>query len=220
MKKPDAKYDSNEELWLAYYLDELKEADFVAEWKSQPQEYVLSEPVVYTWLQKLKTKGKLKPSALLQGHKYTPDFMVSWNSCARNIFFNTIDDGINLKNVPFFAHSGNNISIVDIKPAFDMNNMTRLFVINQKWMMDKYGIYVQKIIISKETRHGKPVKNPRREWPEPKKKILYTHSTWNGLFPKTFTPERYFLTDNSMKPRKIRYNAIRLDEYLKQKGGV
>ena len=212
IKKPDAKYDSNEELWFTYYLDELKVAGFISEWKSQPQEYVLSEPVVYTWLQKFKTKDKLKSSALLQGHKYTPDFTVSWNSCARNIFFNTIDGGVNLKNVPFFAHSGNNISIVDVKPAFDMNNMTRLFIINQKWVMEKYGIYVQKIIISKETKHYHQVGN--------KKKKVCSHSTWAGLFPKTFTPERYFLTDGGMKPRKIRYNAIRLNEYLKQKGGA
>jgi len=205
VRKIKQEYDSNEELWVSYYLDELKQAGFISEWKSQPQEYVLSEPVTYHWTQKLHTKTRKKPYALLQGHKYTPDFAISWNSCARNVFFNTVEDGVNLKNVPFFAHSGSNLSIIDVKPAFDMKNMTRLFTINQKWIMDKFGLYVQKIITSKETKHYKPYYSKKK----------YSHSTWTGLFPKTFAPERYFLTDKSGKPRKIRYDAIRLSEYLK-----
>lgn len=209
MPKTKSKYDSNEELWVSYYLSELKAAGFVDEWKSQPQEYVLSESVVYTWTQTLKTKNKIKSSALLQGHKYTPDFSISWNSCARNVFFNTIEDGINFKEIPFFAHSGSNVSIIDVKPAFDMKNMTRLFTINQKWVMDKFGLYIQKIITSKELKHYHVVGN--------KKKKVYSHSTWSGLFPKTFVPERYFLTDKSGKPRKIKYEAIRLGEYLRLK---
>ncbi len=202
MPKTKSEYDSNEELWVSYYLDELKDAGFISEWKSQPQEYVLSEPVIYSWLQKLKTKNKMKSSALLQGHKYTPDFTISWNPCACGMFFNTTEGLVNFKNIPFFAHSGTNISIIDVKPAFDMNNMTRLFVINQKWMMEKFGLYVQKIMTMKETKHSKK------------------DSTWSGLFPKTFTPERYFLTDKSGKPRKIRYDAIRLSEYLNKMKGV
>uniref|UniRef100_A0A6M3IYA4 Uncharacterized protein n=1 Tax=viral metagenome TaxID=1070528 RepID=A0A6M3IYA4_9ZZZZ len=202
-------YESNEELWVSYYLKELQSAGFISDWEYQPKTYILSEPLRYSWIKKLATKTTKQISKLMQGHEYTPDFMIVWEEKARNLFFNTVDNKINLKNAIFIAHSGNNMSIIDVKPAFDMQNMTRLFTINQKWMMDKYGLYVQKIVPVKETKHYHKVGN--------KNKKVYSHSTWSGIFPKTFTPERYFLTDVSGKPRKINYTPIRLNEYLKSK---
>jgi len=198
-------YESKEEEWLTYYLEELQEAGFISTWQYQPKTYLLSEPLTYVWEKKLATKNKNTTSTLLQPHEYTPDFVIKWQPCARTLFFNTIEDRVNLKNAPFFAHGGGNISIIDAKPSFDMQNMTRLFVINQKWMMAKYGLYVQKIMIVKET----------KKYNGTGKNRVYSHSTWSGVFPKTFTPKRYFLTDKSMKPRKINYDAIQLDEYLK-----
>jgi len=203
-------YESKEELWISYYLKELRAAGYVSGWEYQPKTYTLSEPIRYTWKEKLPTKIKSKHQTILQGHEYTPDFMIVWNECARHIFFNTIDDNVNLKNSPFIAHSGNNLTIIDVKPSFDMQNMTRLFIINQKWMMDKYGLYVQKIVPVKESKHYHKIGN--------KEKNVYSHSTFTGIFPVTFTPERYFLTDMTMKERKIQFKAILLDEYLKNKG--
>ena len=197
MKKNNAgTYESKEELWISYYLDELLKVGFILDWKYQPRTYTLSKPLSYAWIKKLPTKNKFQSSNILQGHEYTPDFMIIWNESARNLFFNSIEDKINLKGVNFIAHSGNNLSVIDVKPQFDMQNMTRLFIINQKWMMDKYGLYIQKIIPIKETKHKQK------------------SSTWSGIFPKTFTPERYFFTDISMKSRKINYKAIRLNDYL------
>ena len=207
--KKEKDYESNEELWISYYLDELLTAGFILEWKYQPQAYQLFDGFKYPWVEKLSTKTKFKNATLLQGHEYTPDFLIKWSPAANDLFFNTIDDGINLRESNFIAHCGNNLSIIDVKPQFDMQNMTRLFTINQKWMMDKFGLYVQKIIPVKETKQYHKIGN--------KNKKVYSHSTWSGIFPKTFTPERYFLTDVSMKPRKINYKAIGLNEYLKIK---
>jgi len=190
-------FESKEELWISYYLDELLKVGFIIDWQYQPKTYTLFEPFTYEWQKELTKKNKTKVSALIRGHEYTPDFMMVWHEKARYLFFNSIEDKINLKEANFIAHSGNNLSIIDVKPQFDMQNMTRLFVINQKWMMDKFGLYVQKIIPIKETKHKQK------------------SSIWSGIFPKTFTPERYFFTDVSMKERKINYKAIRLNEYLK-----
>lgn len=205
-KKMSINYESSEELWISYYLKELQAAGFISDWKYQPKTYELSEPLTYSWLKKLAVKITKQTSTLLQGHEYTPDFLIVWNEKARHLFFNTPDDKINLKNAMFIAHSGSNMSIIDVKPAFDMQNMTRLFVINQKWMMEKYGLYVQKIVPVKETKHYHKVGN--------KEKKIYSHSSWSGIFPKTFTPARYFLTDVSGKPRKINYNPVSLEDYL------
>jgi len=202
----DIEYESKEELYVSFYLDELKKAGFVTDWKYQPKTYQLFDPLTYIWLKELKSKEKQQNSTLLHGHVYTPDFFIVWNERARCILFHTPSDKFNLKLSPFIAHSGNNLSIIDVKPAFDMQNMTRLFIINQKWMMDKYGLYVQKIVPIKEVKHYKKQ--------SPNKKSVYTHSTWSGIFPKTFTPGRYFFTDISKKPRKINYKAIRLQEFL------
>ena len=35
---------------------------------------------------------------------------------------------------------------LEIKPKFDQNNMTRLFKINQKWVFDKHGLFVDLVI--------------------------------------------------------------------------
>ena len=206
-KKAAGTYESKEELWVSYYLDELLKSGFITDWKYQPKTYILSAPLSYSWIKKLPTKDKIQASNILQGHEYTPDFIIIWNENARCLFFNSTEDKINLKGAHFIAHSGNNLSIIDVKPQFDMQNMTRLFAINQKWMMDKYGLYVQKIIPTKEVKHYHKIGN--------RGKSVYSHSSWSGIFPKTFTPERYFFTDVSMKSRKINYEAIRLNEYLK-----
>lgn len=203
------KYESTEELWISYYLDELLTAGFITYWKYQPKTYTLFEPFTYEWKNELTKKNKTKASALIRGHEYTPDFIMVWHEKARYLFFNSIEDKINLKGANFIAHSGNNLSVIDVKPQFDMQNMTRLFTINQKWMMDKFGLYVQKIIPVKETKHYHKIGN--------KDKKVFSHSTWSGIFPNTFTPERYFFTDVSMKPRKIKYKPISLNEYLKIK---
>ena len=201
-------FASKEELWISYYLDELKRSGLVTEWKYEPHSYALSEPLLYQWIKQLPTKQTIQESALIRGHEYTPDFLIRWDKRAHHVLFNTIGDGINLKSVAFIANQTSNVSLIDVKPAFDMNNMTRLFTINKKWMLQKYGIFVQKIIPVKETKHYHKVGNGKKAKP------VFSHSTWSGIFPNTFTPDRYLFTDVSNKPRKINYKPISLRDYI------
>ena len=142
-------YDSPEEAYVSWYLDELVEAGYVARYVHQPKSFILSPKQIYDWRKDLKTKTKWMESTLLQPHVYTPDFEVSWNNgvLLRFIYGNVGRDE------PFW-HSYDDVgyeatSYIEVKPSFDRNNMTRLFTINQKWMYDKYGIYVQKVIPQK-----------------------------------------------------------------------
>lgn len=181
-------FDSKEELYFSWYLDELKDAGYIEKYESQPESYVLSAPLFYEYDKHLKTKTKTIVKKLMQEHIYTADFKIVWSEKARNIFFNTEANRVDLTKAPFIAADGNAVSIVEIKPLFDQNNMTRLFTINQKWLCQRHGIYAQKIIVDKK--NGK------------------------GLFAETFTPIRYLLTDKSLKPRKLKYTPKILTEYI------
>lgn len=68
---------------------------------------------------------QFKKKINIREHIYTPDFII-----------------YNNKTTWLSDH-------IETKGSFDKHNMIRLFSINQKWMMQKYGIYVQKIIPSK-----------------------------------------------------------------------
>lgn len=95
------------------------------------------------WLSKCKKEGIIKsyeyePETFnlfeskngIQSHVYTPDFKVEWNNEFPYLF-----------RKKWYVHK-NNIIWIEVKPSFDRHNMTRLFKINQKWMIDKHGIYV------------------------------------------------------------------------------
>lgn len=70
----------------------------------------------------------------MRGHEYTPDFFVTWENGA-----------INALRLPFIYE----LCIIEVKPSFDAHNMTRLFKLNQKWVYQKYGIYVELVIPEK-----------------------------------------------------------------------
>lgn len=182
--KDDTFFDSKEELYFSWYLDELKKAGYIQIYESQPESYVLSPPIYFEYNKRLKTKTKTIVKKLAQEHIYSPDFSIWWSQRARGIFFYNIEYRSDLKAIPFVAN--NQESVVEIKPIFDQNNMTRLFTINQKWVYQKYSTYIQKII---------PVK----------------------LFERTFTPQKYLLTDKTNKQRKLKYQPRTLNDFISQK---
>lgn len=117
--------DSKEELHIAWYLDELKEAGYIDSW---------GRSASYTLFPKREYQG-----AIVREHIYTPDFYAEWKNSAIGIF---VGEGC-----PFVDHIP--YSIIEVKPAYDANNMTRLFKLNQKWVLDKIGAYVHLVIPEK-----------------------------------------------------------------------
>lgn len=131
-------FDSSEELHFSWILQELKDNRFVNSFTRDVPPFILSDELKesYEEVKIMKTKTKIiqKERIILHGHIYTPDFLVDWA---------TDKPGFN----NFF--SKNLSSYIEIKPLWDQNNMTRLFVINQKWVYSKYGIIVYKVIPEK-----------------------------------------------------------------------
>lgn len=181
------KFHSDEEKYFSWYLSELQGAGYIQSYISQPDSYVLSTPFFYEYDKHLKTKSKIVVQKFIQEHIYTADFRINWNNKARGLFFNTFDDRVNVKQIPFVAMDCVfPFSIIEIKAGFSKFNMGREAGLHQKWVMSKYGQYVQRIIISNKT----------------------------GIFKTTFTPKRYLLTEKKKQPRTIYFETKALEAFV------
>jgi len=180
-------YESKEELWFSWYLNELTSAGFIDRCHYHPKPFELSEKVMYQYIKQLKTKVKHINRTLLKPHTYQADFVIIWNPKAYDIFF-TESIGVDPMKYPFYATPryslGQFRSVVDIKGTFNRNESWTKFSVSQKWVWQKYRLYVQKIVLP-------------------------------DIFKKTFTPDRFRYTDAKKQKRTINYKPIRtLDEYL------
>lgn len=147
-KYQDVSYDSQEEVMFAMWCNELEQAGYINTWHKNYCEYKLTNGlyVEYTETKQLKTKLKAiqRKQTILSPSVYTPDFEILWDKKAGGIFHQVILKNQKI-NLPFlsdyYKHVGYT-SIVEVKPLFDQNNMSRLFKNNQKFMWDKLGLYV------------------------------------------------------------------------------
>jgi len=197
----EEEFQSDEERYFSWYLEELKALGYIKEIIHQPKAYPLSSQLNVDYFEPYKKKegGKLVSEEILPPHVYTPDVKVIWDDSAIGLFatpllsqarkkknrsFQTIIcqqefkwEESNWKKDPYY-------SIIEVKPSFDQNNMTRLAKINIKWVWEKHGDFVN-IIIPEQHFH------------------------------KTFTPQKFLLTNKSGQPRKIKYkNIVMLKEFI------
>jgi hypothetical protein len=177
-------FDSNEELYFSWYLDELQGAGYIDSYDNQFV-FNLSADVDHSYTKPMKrVEDKEISYSLMKGHIYTTDFIIHWNEKAKGIFYDDLLDPPPNKPLTksiFIAMEG--ISYIEIKPKFDFKNMTRLVKLNIKWVWDKHSKYVH-------------IMTPEK------------------LFKDTFTPNRFLLTDKSFKKRTIKFQTQTLDEFL------
>lgn len=127
------------------WLHEVMEAGLI-ENITRAESYLLSEPVfeVYTEEKKLKTKTKIvnKKLEILRGHVYTPEFKFELTEKGEKLFKSIVNPtGL------FFPKTPDSWEVmIEVKPLYDQNNMTRLFKINQKWVYTVYNEFVNLII--------------------------------------------------------------------------
>ncbi len=180
-------FDSDEEMYFYWWLEELQEAGYIDSIEHHPMPYKLSDPVIGEYEKQLKTKVKEETEELIKGHIYTPDFKIVWSEKAEGLFYEHIGS-LNRKkeknSLKYLISTHGSRTIIEVKPLFDQNNMTRLFKINQKWTYEKHAVFVNMIVPEK----------------------------W---FNKTFTPNRFLTTNKSGKARKIKYkNVISLKDFV------
>jgi len=141
-------YDSQEEKWFSEWLNEAKSGGMVDRYIYHPSELILSETqkqkVVTEYYTKVRKEKRTRTSykTILRDCKYTPDFIVYFTESFRDLFPKVlIEFGEN--DVP------ENVSCyIDVKGSFaGRNNSSAItFPIKQKWVYDKYGIYVNKVV--------------------------------------------------------------------------
>jgi hypothetical protein len=141
-------YESNEELYFLYWCEELIRKQIILPDIERGKTFVLSEPATeeIEVIKQLKKgiKKEIKYKKFLREHIYTNDFTIYIK-----------EDKINLFD---FKYAGNKIvneisylrAYFEIKPVYDQNNMTRIFNINQKWVFDKYGQFINLFVPEKE----------------------------------------------------------------------
>lgn len=142
-KKPRTDgFDSDEEMYFSWYLDELVEAGYVESYHKIRVGYVLSEKLVNQYVKPMKrVENKKKDQTIINGHEYTPDFVIRWAKKALGVFAQRLGDG-DKHIAPFMVQGYYDKSVVEIKADFDMNNMTRLVTLNIKWVLQRYNLII------------------------------------------------------------------------------
>lgn len=133
MKRED--FESDEEWHVWNWLNEAYFKGLVNGIVYQPGPFELSPRESVKVLKKLKTKTRVIDKFLFNPHVYTPDFAFTVVSDALECVFKHPNTGT-------YGHK----VLIDTKGCFGMRGDHRSFSINQKWMWQKFQIYVEKII--------------------------------------------------------------------------
>uniref|UniRef100_A0A6M3LW84 Uncharacterized protein n=1 Tax=viral metagenome TaxID=1070528 RepID=A0A6M3LW84_9ZZZZ len=179
------KFDSKDEMYFQWYLEELVKDGEVEKFYFQHPVFHICESKSYT----KAANGKGKKYTLLREHDYTADFMIVWSELAKERYTTVLsEDKCIVYPRNFFTSQilpnseGKLVSVIEIKPKFDRYNMTRLFKINQKIVYNLYNVYVQEV-------------------------------NYLTVFKNTFVPQRYLLTDSNKHKRKINFNYVEKSRY-------
>jgi hypothetical protein len=138
-------FDSKEEFHFYHWLLEAEENNLVSDCEYHLESSLLSRKVKIEVPVKMKTKTKVVAKHLLNAHIYTPDFTFRVKNHA-------IESVFKVQLIGKYQES----IIVDVKGCFGgrNNSSATTFPLNQKWVYQQAGLYVQKVIpeeIFKET---------------------------------------------------------------------
>lgn len=171
-------FDSKEELYFSWWLDQLKASKYINRWERNEKSYTLFSGLEHDYIKPMKrVEDKRVVQTILQPSVYTPDFIIYWENKAIGKFVSILQKHDGKIKTPFICDDYL-MSVVETKADFDRNNMSRLANNNIKFVYSKYKVYIDM------------VKLP-------------------SLFNKTFTPDRYLMTDRTFKPRKLNYKNVR-----------
>lgn len=125
--------DSREEMDMLAWLCEAKDLGLILDFEYQPAAIKLFDSVDF-----VNSQGKKR--SLFREHVYTPDFIVKFRP--------GVSEQLDVQfKVPFDRMRQNEFkAYIDVKGGFMSNGSGRSFSINQKWIYQLTGIYVQKIV--------------------------------------------------------------------------
>ena len=200
----DEKLDSKEELYFKWFAEELLAYEVITGFKYHPKPFILSPAMDFEVRNKTHPLSKVKVISLLQRHEYTADWILNWTPKLRGILWEPISSVHyeNIKYFPFLANYSKEkdiyYSVIDVKGTFaGLHNTTAVtFPLNQKWVWARYNVYINKVVTHpRVSKTGKNIPS-------------------NAIFPLTFVPERFLLTDKDMTERMIHYKKRTIAQYL------
>lgn len=139
--------DSTHEDYFEWWLEEAIQAGLVISYE-RPEPFIITPKQVYDHAKVLKSKTVITQRTLFHPHTYKPDFKIVWKNPHLHCDILTITS----ENEKHFISqdSKHPFTFLDIKPdriGPRMQNSAHTFPFNQKMMYDKFGIYVQKVIL-------------------------------------------------------------------------
>lgn len=125
--------DSAEECDTLAWLTEACKLSVINDFSYQPPSFQLFDSVKYQDINN-------KPKTLFREHEYTPDWVLSFSPAKQLLLAKEFK-------VQYSELSNANCSVfIDVKGIFAKNDGGRSFSINQKWIYDKFKIYIYKLI--------------------------------------------------------------------------
>lgn len=182
--------DSNEELFFSWYLSELCDYGYVLDVIPQPEPFKMQDGLCHTYVKEMKTKNKILEETIIKPSVYTCDFYIKWSEKALNKFITTLDTDQKI-----MKGQGHTLMI-----AKQTENGLHTYV-EVKPSFDQNNM----------TRLARV----NAKWVWDKYNEYVNLIIPEKHFQKTFTPERYLLTTKSKTKRKLKYEPITLNEYLK-----
>lgn len=125
--------DSQEEIDVFNWMIEAVNRGLVIDFAYQPPSYKLSDTVKYIGLDN-------KERTLFREHIYSPDFKLTFCPAKAMKLAKELKVSIN-------QADANELPVyIDVKGTFARSDGGRSFSINQKWVMQKHGIYIYKLV--------------------------------------------------------------------------
>ena len=125
--------DSIEECDFLAWCSEMAQQKLIYDFTYQPESIKLFDKVDY-----IAYDGKKK--SLFREHVYSPDFIIQINPRTSNILCKELK-------IPYEAMNLESFSVyLDVKGTFQRADGGRAFSLNQKWVYQKTGIYVMKLV--------------------------------------------------------------------------
>jgi len=139
------KFDSDEEVFVAMWLQELQDNGLVNYWSKTEMPYPMTAGLQRDYIKETRLKTKIKRETktvtLLRRSEYTPDFLVNFTQEGRALFVGSLDpESIFIPGMLFYRNTP--AVVIEVKPIFDQNNMERLFKLNQKFLWERDKIFV------------------------------------------------------------------------------
>lgn len=195
----NVKCDSMDEVYMTWWLKELKDKGYVVDYYKNEASFDLSPGIKAGYSQMSKSKNpKMREykHSIVSEHSYKWDFTIIWDAKAYgilvfdNLNVNTRTNKSIMIGIPFLEGDERTplYSMIEVKPPFDFKNMTRIAKINISWVWQKTGMVVSLVVPSGSS---------------------------DCLFANTFTPKRYLMNDKSTAKRNItKHKVVLIDEYL------